>query len=102
GRHTRSKRDWSSDVCSSDLFGSAQLRLRAERPGDVADLYVRQRRAKEKMAAGAAVGQSDRLVRSDGAAIRIEPGRDADARGEEEIGRASCRERVWIAVVAGA
>src|SRR5207249_9075634 len=21
-RHTRSKRDWSSDVCSSDLFGS--------------------------------------------------------------------------------
>src|SRR5699024_11385703 len=22
GRHTRSKRDWSSDVCSSDLIGS--------------------------------------------------------------------------------
>src|SRR5207249_7235870 len=22
-RHTRSKRDWSSDVCSSDLFGNA-------------------------------------------------------------------------------
>src|SRR5699024_11489955 len=24
-RHTRSKRDWSSDVCSSDLLGVAQL-----------------------------------------------------------------------------
>src|SRR5437868_13430515 len=23
-RHTRSKRDWSSDVCSSDLFGAEQ------------------------------------------------------------------------------
>src|SRR5207249_8011046 len=25
-RHTRSKRDWSSDVCSSDLFALAQAR----------------------------------------------------------------------------
>src|SRR5207249_8083897 len=25
-RHTRSKRDWSSDVCSSDLFSSRVLR----------------------------------------------------------------------------
>src|SRR5699024_4133932 len=24
GRHTRSKRDWSSDVCSSDLLGTAE------------------------------------------------------------------------------
>src|SRR5207249_8153835 len=26
-RHTRSKRDWSSDVCSSDLFLAAQMRF---------------------------------------------------------------------------
>src|SRR5207247_7145013 len=26
-RHTRSTRDWSSDVCSSDLFSPAPLRL---------------------------------------------------------------------------
>src|SRR5437868_15172515 len=26
-RHTRSKRDWSSDVCSSDLFMSARAQL---------------------------------------------------------------------------
>src|SRR5699024_12095511 len=25
-RHTRSKRDWSSDVCSSDLYSSTSLR----------------------------------------------------------------------------
>src|SRR5699024_4074668 len=40
-RHTRSKRDWSSDVCSSDLItvlehaalrGARVLRLRVERP----------------------------------------------------------------------
>src|SRR5699024_11901627 len=29
-RHTRSKRDWSSDVCSSDLITIAQARERAE------------------------------------------------------------------------
>src|SRR5699024_4237858 len=26
-RHTRSKRDWSSDVCSSDLFPSISLKI---------------------------------------------------------------------------
>src|SRR5207249_6282254 len=28
GRHTRSKRDWSSDVCSSDLSGIARAERR--------------------------------------------------------------------------
>src|SRR5438067_8413072 len=27
-RHTRSKRDWSSDVCSSDLLGQAELQVK--------------------------------------------------------------------------
>src|SRR5207249_8046749 len=30
-RHTRSKRDWSSDVCSSDLRELAELRIPLER-----------------------------------------------------------------------
>src|SRR5207249_7680206 len=30
-RHTRSKRDWSSDVCSSDLFGAIRALVRAVR-----------------------------------------------------------------------
>src|SRR5699024_11704076 len=34
-RHTRSKRDWSSDVCSSDL-GRRPVRGRGELAGDVA------------------------------------------------------------------
>src|SRR5206468_9185209 len=29
-RHTRSDRDWSSDVCSSDLFDQAEERAQAE------------------------------------------------------------------------
>src|SRR5699024_12224621 len=37
-RHTRSKRDWSSDVCSSDLL-SEEMRI----------LYVALTRAKEKL-----------------------------------------------------
>src|SRR6266513_3702759 len=36
-RHTRSKRDWSSDVCSSDLsLRSGSTRLGSERNGDSA------------------------------------------------------------------
>src|SRR5690349_24598571 len=63
-RHTRSLRDWSSDVCSSDLDGRAGRVAGHGRParGD------------------------DRPRRHD--------------RRREEIGRASCRERVEIAVVA--
>src|SRR6266513_1093660 len=30
-RHTRSKRDWSSDVCSSDLDGDPKSKLRPEK-----------------------------------------------------------------------
>src|SRR5438067_7772536 len=79
-RHTRSKRDWSSDVCSSDLehehhvarhlLRLRQLGARRDEHHEVAVLIgvgpVRHR------------GQADVLV----------------ARRVEEIGRASCRERV--------
>src|SRR5438067_11782428 len=44
-RHTRSKRDWSSDVCSSDLFqrvGQRGRRARRadRRAGNAANLYI--------------------------------------------------------------
>src|SRR5437868_15202599 len=61
-RHTRSKRDWSSDVCSSDLF-------------------LRTIRVLSRPARRARSGPSAR---------------------NEEIGRASCRERVEVSVVGGA
>src|SRR6266513_4488341 len=59
-RHTRSKRDWSSDVCSSDLVG----------------------------------GSSDQGLRP------WTPPSSRGSREPREIGRASCRERVYISVVA--
>src|SRR5256884_6719841 len=33
-RHTRCSRDWSSDVCSSDLVGPARLEVHQEKVGD--------------------------------------------------------------------
>src|SRR6266436_7933483 len=62
-RHTRCSRDWSSDVCSSDLL--VQGRCQVHGPGVPAEITL---------------GQSG------GAG--------------EQVGRASCRERVSISVVA--
>src|SRR5207249_9528874 len=61
-RHTRSKRDWSSDVCSSDLFEC--------RPWVKGVLLI---------AGGWALENSAYKWCAD-----------------HELGRASCRERVWI------
>src|SRR5215469_1579468 len=63
-RHTRSLRDWSSDVCSSDLTLRAGRRLRRARTAAP--------------------------VRAAPASLRDEPGGGKPC----EIGRASCRERV--------
>src|SRR5687768_17649707 len=38
-RHTRCSRDWSSDVCSSDLADRVLLLRRERRPGRVVDLH---------------------------------------------------------------
>src|SRR5699024_11647682 len=78
-RHTRSKRDWSSDVCSSDLV----LKL---------DHLVRS-------------GKDHLMLAHDRPAAH---GTDADllllsllAHLAPEIGRASCREREFLLVVGG-
>src|SRR5699024_11720290 len=86
-RHTRSKRDWSSDVCSSDLASGEPLlrddlvehlaRVGIERARDLADLGVVEDR---REAAGQLPGLEER--------------RPVDV----EIGRASCRERGEISV----
>src|SRR5207245_6976394 len=93
-RHTRCYRDWSSDVCSSDLFERgciarlAQLEYRGQvhivemaRAGvkDVNDLHV-----KFLNKPGAFASEFGALVEL----ARI-----------AQIGRASCRERVEIEVV---
>src|SRR5207249_8733091 len=95
GRHTRSKRDWSSDVCSSDLGQG-----RAERSGcgrsDQREGLITVGFGDEGEAGGEGEGE--------GKDDREECGhrqRAAGSCGCQEIGRASCRERVEIAECAG-
>src|SRR5690606_40035215 len=100
-RHTRFSRDWSSDVCSSDLAG---------------DLYDLVKSSEEPVKP---VGQWNqvRLVQQDGKiehwlnGVKVV---EADMNSQEwkelvagskfnsmpEIGRASCMESVWISHVA--
>src|SRR5690606_40328264 len=95
-RHTRFSRDWSSDVCSSDLgqqwaltpfSEGANLRRRC-----VMKLTIVLSLLALTTAAGAAA------VRPDvGETKAVEPVEELDL-NELEIGRASCRERVKIAV----
>src|SRR5699024_11550802 len=79
-RHTRSKRDWSSDVCSSDL----SVRVGGDRFDEAIITYVRRNY-------GSLIGEStaERIKQEIGAAF---PG--GELLEFDEIGRASCRERV--------
>src|SRR5438874_5556894 len=95
-RHTRSLRDWSSDVCSSDLCG----RRPGACPADRVDRRHGEERppplpgvpdggtAGEGIAASKPVDRVQHAVRSGPLQSRAGSGR--------EIGRASCRERVWV------
>src|SRR5437868_12615683 len=80
-RHTRSKRDWSSDVCSSDLTDERQ-RMN-NRP------LLQPAQAGNKSAVRALVGVT--LVHHTTCNWR-----SVDS---QKIGRASCRERVLMVVV---
>src|SRR5699024_11280817 len=89
-RHTRSKRDWSSDVCSSDLFTEDRLEqaiielLAAEGyPHTVGEALDR--------------NPDDVLIKSDlrqFLATRYKDDLITEYEIESKIGRASCRERV--------
>src|SRR5437867_11236430 len=76
-RHTRSYGDWSSDVCSSDLPGGDE----SARSGRLEQQPVREEEAR--------LGGVHHLPR-----LQVPPRR--------EIGRASCRERVYVSVVGAA
>src|SRR5205807_5941261 len=78
-RHTRLQGDWSSDVCSSDLRALSEAK-EALKDGSVDNL----RKAKETL-----MTASHKLAET----IYKEA-------ASKEIGRASCRERVEISVVA--
>src|SRR5437870_9353019 len=87
-RHTRWPRDWSSDVCSSDLCPSAPSprgRRSAREDGGRARALRRPR------------GDGADGHEGGGPAAAI----SAAAHVAAEIGRASCRERDWIEVGGG-
>src|SRR3546814_4409348 len=79
--------DWSSDVCSSDLFLIEQFRLgladieAGDRIGTT-DLRIAENAARYQIMIGAGRGIQDAALKK---GRRI---------GENQIGRASCRERV--------
>src|SRR5207249_5826160 len=86
-RHTRSKRDWSSDVCSSDLGNTTCLRDVVRRQVVFPGLPRVRRHA------GGGLGISGRRAGAvlDAGAQQL---RTERASGQQvEIGRASCRER---------
>src|SRR5206468_10078320 len=98
-RHTRSDRDWSSDVCSSDLTTSNGNYYVTESGGTVHEVIAH---GADKDAANQSFamlvgkhvcvrGTIDTAVQPTGGAANV----------VDEIGRASCRERVKNRVVAG-
>src|SRR5690606_40603202 len=95
-RHTRFSRDWSSDVCSSDLldpqFGFLHV-LRPGRPALALDLVEEFRSVILDRLAFTLINrkqiQASDFECREGGAVSLT---------DEEIGRASCRERVefWV------
>src|SRR5207249_9284428 len=78
-RHTSSKRDWSSDVCSSDLSVTA---------ADISEALAPQGFKIDKRQVQLA--EPIRIIGESQVTIKV---------FRDEIGRASCRERVATAVV---
>src|SRR5690606_40208398 len=93
-RHTRCSRDWSSDVCSSDLWRPGRApamrpyvdRILCLLPFEAAEL--------ERLGGPPGVYVGHRLTRDPGVL-------EAAARQAAQIGRASGRERVWRSVWGG-
>src|SRR5205807_4795397 len=93
-RHTRLQGDWSSDVCSSDLNpAAADVRPLAPAMGE------------DVMSIGLARPTATPTAQTVGGIVHPEPYCQDHhhllaARQQVEIGRASCRERVWNSVEA--
>src|SRR5207247_3188819 len=99
-RHTRSTRDWSSDVCSSDLVAAAERGLEVLHDVElVRTILVNDRQRAIRV-------RREHVARGGIERRTIHPGADwrsgDDSAGLVEIGRASCRERVKEQEVGGA
>src|SRR5699024_11719209 len=94
-RHTRSKRDWSSDVCSSDLLGFAS---QTSASNLISGLFLI---GEGSFEIGDTVQMT--LIRGhtiEGEVISIDL-LSVKLLTQDKIGRASCRERVEIVVRVG-
>src|SRR5207247_7300073 len=92
-RHTRSTRDWSSDVCSSDLEELVRVHLPDPEPeflvvGAEVHLVGARELGRHAEAPRLLAGERRRKIGERDDAVR-------------EIGRASCREREYITGVGG-
>src|SRR5699024_11892396 len=94
--HTRSKRDWSSDVCSSDLPEPGGLTMEG-----LIHIYCGDGKGKTTAAVGLAVraaGAGKRVIFTqffkDGSSSEIKMLETLPGVELVQIGRASCRERV--------
>src|SRR5207253_8252874 len=99
-RHTRWPRDWSSDVCSSDL-ASDDNDLLAD--GElVTEVYVKQEI--DAFVHSIEINTRNAEITATMGTHRDQNGIEsllAQIRDHEEIGRASCREREEVCVVCG-
>src|SRR5690606_39924562 len=97
-RHTRFSRDWSSDVCSSDLLGgdcwkSELLRDPAEEDAlahDVADLLMFEKLCSDRRL------KAHRRIRLRVSAITSSIARSSSFRSEERRVGKAWRGRVWV------
>src|SRR5690606_40324594 len=94
-RHTRFSRDWSSDVCSSDLERVRQEDFAVDQ-AQLLPYFSLDRVLEDGVFRAAHEVYGLRFTRRDDL-----PAHHPQAR-VWEIGRASCRERVWIVGVVGA
>src|SRR5699024_11805694 len=94
-RHTRSKRDWSSDVCSSDLL------FELTKPGVLENVIIKTQHncmSDQRVYSGRfipIVHEYVLLVRKD-APLAVSLMMTYRVQSDIQIGRASCRERVWV------
>src|SRR5690606_40433291 len=101
-RHTRFSRDWSSDVCSSDLFVTAATGMDALTHN--MEAYIAKNY--HPMCSGIAL-EGIKLINESIVEATHQPSLESRSKMliaslmGAEIGRASCRERVWRAGVAG-
>src|SRR5207253_5476421 len=97
-RHTRWPRDWSSDVCSSDLNG---MGIPKDEQRSIYEQFTRGRAALDGSKPGVGLGLAfvRTIVKGNRGKLDLASRPGETAFRIRQIGRASCRERVEVAVV---